>query len=299
MRGTQTGVLDSWIKSSSVESYVRERQNGDGGYTFAQWSESSAQDTYFAIQILKALNVPPTHQGRTIDFLRRMQHADGSFDSINVAYYVTKSLNELGSKPDGDTRQYVLSLKRPSGGFGSLDVNIETSSELETTYISLDLLRLLGFDISESADAIDFIMGLKNHDGSFGRSGYSSLASVNYALAALKLLGFNIGSLCDTLDWISACEISTGGFTGSPNKSDPYLVIDDLYYGVQALGSLGKTCHHPREHLSLIGRFQNGNGGFRRSIFLGISTFEQTYYAISALQALSAWVGSTGTRTGA
>jgi hypothetical protein len=281
--------FDRWVQTSSVARYVRARQNQDGGYTFAQWSESSAQDTYFAIQILNMLNVSPARKNQTIDFLRRLQHADGSFDSIAVAYYVTKALHELDSKPQRSIKDFVLSLRRPEGGFGSLEADIETASELQTTYLSLELLALLG-EPSESTEVINFVMSLKNADGSFGRTGYSTLASVSYALSSLKLVGFNVGSLDDTPEWVLACEVPTGGFSGSPNRGDPYLVIDDLYYATKALGSLGKDCRYPHEHLRLIRRFQNGNGGFRRSIFLGISTFEQTFYALSSLQLLSKWI---------
>jgi hypothetical protein len=288
----KTNELHSWIQTSSVADYVLKRQNADGGYTFAQWSESSAQDTYFALKILKMLGVNPVHKERTISFLRRMQHTNGSFDSINVAYYVTKSLRELGSEPQRDVRPFVRSLRKNDGGFGSLDANIEASSELEATYLSLELLRLLDESV-QSTQTINSILKLKNPDGSFGRSGYSTLASINYALASLRLLGFNLNSLEDTAHWLHACEIPTGGFAARPNRGDPYLVIDELYHAVKALRSLGKACQYPYEHLRLIGRFQNRNGGFRRSVFLGISTFEQTYYALASLESLSDLIRST------
>ena len=51
---------------------------------------------------------------------------------------------------------------------------------------------------------------------------------------------------------------------------------------------LGEGLRFPSRTLDLIVKFQNGNGGFRRSIFLGISTFESTYYAISACLAIVA-----------
>jgi len=235
------------------------------------------------------LGTEPIHRNRTIDFLKRMQHDDGSYDSIKIAYYATKSLNELGSNPEKDVTKFVRSLLRPSGGFGSLDVNIEASSEIETTYIALELLTLLNSPL-QSDPTIRFILGLKNPDGSFGGRGYSRLASTYYALATLQRLGFNVSSLGDTLGWVRGCENPTGGFARSPNTHDPYLVIDDVYYGVRALEALGEVSRYSLQNLQLIGRFQNGNGGFRRSIFLGISTFEATYYALSSLQTLSRWV---------
>lgn len=275
--------LDKWIQTLKVVHYVANRQNDDGGYTFAQWSDSSAEDTYYALQILKMLGVEPVHKNRTIDFLKRMQYDDGSYDSIKIAYYATKSLIELGSRPEKDVTKFVRSLMRSDGGFGSLDVDIEASSEIETTYFAVELLKLLG-NPPQSDPAIRFILGLRNPDGSFGERGYSRFASTYHALAALQHLGFNVSTLDDTFRWVRGCENPTGGFARSPDAHDPYLVIDDIYYGLRALDILGEASRYPLQNLQLIGKFQNGNGGFRRSIFLGISTFEATYYALSSLK---------------
>ena len=280
--------FEGWIRVKPVIYYIMKRQNQDGGYTFAQLSESSAQDTYLALQILKILGTKPLYKERTIQFLKQLQKPDGSFDSIKVAYYLAESLYELGSAPDRDVRQFIFSLQSPRGGFGSLDVDIKASSEIESTYLSLELLKLLGESIQPDKTA-KFILGLRNPDGSFGKQGYSRLASIYYALTSLKLLGFNVNSLHDTIKWIRDCEIPTGGFARSPHDFDVYLVIDDIYYGVKALEILNEAGRYPFQNLNLIGKFQNSNGGFRRSIFLGISTFEATYYALSSLQTTSRW----------
>lgn len=156
---------------------------------------------------------------------------------------------------------------------------------METLCFSLETLRLLGKPY-ESESTAKRILNLMNQDGSFGKSGYSRLASVYYALASLKLLGFNLNSLESTLKWIRACEISSGGFGSFPKDFGAYLILEDVHYGLKALKLFGETCRYNSQNLQLIGEFQNGNGGFRRSIFLGISTFEDTFYALSSLELL-------------
>jgi hypothetical protein len=277
--------FDKWIRASPIVGYVTQRQNDDGGYTFAQWSESSAQDTYFALEILKMLGVQPLRSKSTINFLKGLQHSDGSFDSVKVAYYVTRSLEELGTTPERGVEEYVLLAQNSASRLGSFEVNIEAASDVETLYLSLETLKLLGKPI-ESEAMPQRILNLRNHDGSFGKSGYSRLASVYYALASLKLLGYNLNSLESTLKWIRACEHPSGGFARFPKDFDAYLILEDAYYGLKALELLGETCQHISQNLQLIGKFQNGNGGFRRSIFLGISTFEDTFYALSSLETL-------------
>lgn len=261
--------------------YIQARQNEDGGYSFAQGAESSAADTYYAVQILTMLGAEPRDVADTIRFMTGLQHEDGGFDSINVAYYVASTLNELGEKPQKSLEGFLLSLQRPTGAFGSLEADIESPSEFEATFYSLRLLRLLGRAFPAD-NARQLLLSLQNDDGSFGRSGYSRLGSTYHALASLGLIGFDARALHHTLEWVRSCEIPSGGFRGSPDSVDPYIVMDGIYYGVLCLEVYSANFRYPSQTLDLIGRFQNENGGFRRSVFLGISTFESTYQAIAA-----------------
>jgi hypothetical protein len=286
-------IMSKWINVKGVIRYIMDRQNSDGGYTFCQGTDSSAEDTYYAIEILKALNVEPKFKERTIQFLKGLQNSDGSFDSVKVAYYVTKALINLGSKPKKDPNQYIMSLQNSYGGFGSIEVDVEASSEIETTYLSIEILKLLNNPIESKEKIIKFILSLKNSDGSFGGRGYSKLASTWHALATLKLLGYNVFHLHETLKWIKGCEASNGGFVRNPNSLDNYILIDSIYYGVKSLEIFNEACKYPFQTVSLISKFQNRNGGFRKSIFLGISTFEDTYYAVFSLQTILKWMNKS------
>jgi hypothetical protein len=282
---TRSVFRDDQVQVKQISRYVKDRQNQDGGYTFAQWTESSAEDTYFALQILKILGIIPEHREDTIQFLQGLHNADGSYDSIKAAYYCISALDILGATPNHGVSEFVNSLKRPYGGFGSLDVNIETSSELEATYLALSVLK--SYDEVRPGEIIQFILGRMNSDGTFGSGcGYSTLASVHFALASLRLLGHDVRSLDRTLQWIRHCEPPNGGFTSDPRNA-AYLVLDDVYYGLNVLCHFRISPQYPQASLQLVSRFQNGNGGFRRSIFLGISTFESTYFALSCLKLLS------------
>ena len=275
-----------WIQTESIIDYVMERQNKDGGYTFAQWAESSAQDTYYALKILKILGVKPANTNLTIQFLKKLQNVDGSFDSIKVAYYVIESIRELGASLENGVEKVILSAQSAIRRLGNIEVNIEASSELETAYLSLKTLQsvrhLAGFDLSSG-----LILRLKNDDGSFGEGGYSRMASVHFALASLRLLGYGVDELDSTLSWIRGCEYPSGGFARHPKEFDPYLMLDEIYYGLKALEVLGEVSRYPSENLTLITKFQNKNGGFRRSIYLGISDFDTTFYALSSINMLS------------
>jgi len=284
---TDARALGRWIRIEKAVNYIQLRQNEDGGYSFARGAESSAADTYYGTQTLKMLAAGPKNVAKTIDFMTRLQHEDGSFDSINVAYYVVGTLDELRAKPHRPFKDFVLSLQATHGGFGVLKADIESPSELESTCLSLALLEVSGRD-SSLVKTKDMILAGQNLDGSFGRYGYSKLGATYHALASLSLLGFDVKTLTSAEDWVRSCETPSGGFRTSPGSHDPYFVMDDIYYGVKCLDVLGKDCRFPSQTLDLITRFQNENGGFRRSIFLGISTFESTFHAISACSTLLA-----------
>jgi len=273
--------LEKRIRIDKVLCYIQKRQNEDGGYSFARGAESSAADTYYGIQILKMLGAEPENVTKTIDFMKCLQHEDGSFDSINVTYYVVETLDELGAKPRKPFKHFILSLQSAHGGFGVLEADLESPSELEVTYLSLALLRLVEHNLSFEKTK-DLILTRQNYHSSFGKYGYSRLGATYHALASLSLLGFDVRTLRRTEEWVRQCEIPSGGFRTAPESHDPYFIMDDIYFGVKCLDVLGKNCRFPSQTLDLAAKFQNENGGFRRSVFLGISTFESTYHAISA-----------------
>jgi hypothetical protein len=284
---TLTG-LEKRIRIQEVVQYIQMRQNEDGGYSFARGAESSAADTYYGIQVLKMLGAESKNVAKSIDFMEGLQHEDGSFDSVNVAYYVAKTLDELGAKPQKPLKPFVLSLQSAHGGFGVLEADLESPSELEVTYLSLELLKLVEHNLSFEKTK-DPILTRQNYDGSFGKYGYSRLGATYHALASLSLLGFDVITLRGTEEWVRSCEIPSGGFrTSPPEWFDPYFIMDDIYFGVKCLDILGKNYRFPSQTLDLIAKFHNENGGFRRSVFLGISTFESTYHAMSACSTILA-----------
>jgi hypothetical protein len=127
---------------------------------------------------------------------------------------------------------------------------------------------------------------MQNDDGSFGDKRFSGIASTFYALGILKLMGYGVKSLTNTLSWIRKHEVVNGGFTADPDFFSPFMIMEDTYFGVVSLEALGETLRFPQATLRLITKFQNSNGGFRRSIFLGISEFESTYQALSCIESI-------------
>ena len=268
---------DVW--AGRVIDYVVERQNEDGGYTFCPGIESNAQDTYYGLAILEMLGTPFPNVERTVGWLR-------SFipDSLYSHYYVAKALKLCGREPDKRLREFILSSSAAAGEFKVLDSYPEVASEFLSIFMAVELAEMAGVEIDRRKIA-EWLLGFKNTDGGFGAHGHSSLNSTYHAVASLYNLGYQVNSLRETIEYVRACEKPYGGFTVVPTGNEmPYM--EHIYYGASALDLLGESLRYPRQTAELVLRCQNANGGFARSEF-GISTLEDTFYAVSVLQAIS------------
>jgi hypothetical protein len=146
----------------------------------------------------------------------------------------------------------------------------------------LELANLLGVDPGN--DVAEWLLRYKNGDGGFGAHKHSNVNSTYYATASLDLLGFDMESLQGTTAFLRSCEKPYGGFTVVPHSFAPYM--EHTYYGVMALDALGENCEFRPQTVDFVLRCQNGNGGFARAD-LGISTFENTFQAVSIVQKLA------------
>jgi len=268
----------SFIDIDAILGYILERQNDDGGYTFCRGTDSSAEDTFYAIETLRILGVKPRNIDKTISFLKNLQHSDGGFDSIKIAYYVVKSLSILGSNLPRSTYRLIDEVKDIISSLGELsEVYVEITSELEYLHLAVELSSMLGIGVDRD-NLIDGVLKFKNSDGSFGSVKLSRIASTSYALDILRIAGYRIDTLADTLLWVRRCESPYGGFGYEPGAKP--INLEDTYFGLKILEALGEKPRYPIETLRFIAKLQNINGGFRRSIFLGISDLESTYRAV-------------------
>jgi len=264
--------------TKNVVNYVVSRQNADGGYNFVQGDESNANDTYYGLAILKLLDSPFPNVEMTLDWLRKFR-----LGTIYSFYYVGKALSLCGEDLGNRFEKYVVSTITSKRHFGSMDVYIEVASEFRATHMVLELANLLGVDLT-SKDVVDWFLAHKNEDGGFGAHSHSNINSTYYATACIRLLKYDMGNLQSTVAFLRACEKPYGGFTVVPQSFAPYM--EYTHYGVMALDALGENCRFPSQTVDFVLSCQNANGGFARAD-LGISTFENTFQAVNAMQKLA------------
>jgi hypothetical protein len=263
----------SWTKK--ITDYVINRQNEDGGYTFCQGAESNGQDTYYGLIILSLLNANFPNIEKTVKFIN-----DIRLDNIYSTYYVSKASLLLGKSIDPKLKKHALSIFNSKAYFGSTDFFAEVSSEFTTTFMALELVNLLKIKV-DTKEVAEWLLRFKNDDGGFGTQGQSNINSTYFATASMSLLNESLQNLHETVRFVRACEKSYGGFAVIPMSFGPYM--EHTYYGVMTLDLLGEKSRYPQQTINWILKCQNKNGGFARSD-LGISTFEDTYYAITILQ---------------
>ena len=270
-------VINDGSLTKDIINYVISRQNVDGGYTFVEENDSNAQDTYYGLAILKLLGSPFPDVDNTVEWLREF-----GLGSIYSYYYVGKALSLCREGLGDRFRKYVVSTIAAKRHLGSVEVYFEVASEFRATHMVLDLANLLG--IKPGNDVAEWLLRYKNVDGGFGAHKRSNVNSTYYATASLDLLGFDMESLQGTTGFLRSCEKPYGGFTVVPHSFAPFM--EHTYYGVMALGAVGENCRFGPQTVDFVLRCQNGNGGFARAD-LGISTFENTFQAVSILQKLA------------
>jgi len=262
-----------WVRHTI--DYLVNRQNDDGGYTFCQGAESNAQDTYYGLAILDLLKTPFPHLEKTVKWLHEFIP-----DSTYSHYYVSKTLKLCGKDPNKNLEDFLLSLQGSRGEFGTIDAYVEVASEFEVTFMVTELINMVGVDIDREK-TIGWLLSYQNKDGGFGAHEHSNLNSTYHAVASLFNLGYSVKSLKETLRYVRSCEKTSGGFTVTPTSLIPYM--EHVYYGIATLDLLGEHARYPEKTAQFVFKCQKLNGGFARSD-PGISTFEDTFYAVNILR---------------
>ncbi|MCW3996125.1 MAG: hypothetical protein NWE98_08270 [Candidatus Bathyarchaeota archaeon] len=264
-----------WVKK--VIDYVVNRQNDDGGYTFCQGTESSAQDTYYGLAILNLLDVKFPNVEKTVRFLNEL-----NLDTVYSDYYIAKSLLMCNEKINAKLTAQITSRLSSQGYYGSVSIFSEVASEFITTLMSIELAGIVKVNV-HSQEIINWLLQFRNNDGCFGTHGLSNINSTYYAVASLSLLKHDLNDMQKTVGFVRSCEKPYGGFTVTPINTMPYM--EHTFYGVMTLDLLGQKALYPSQTIGYVLSCQNFRGGFARSD-MGIASFVDTYYAVEILQKL-------------
>ncbi len=258
----------------SVKRFVLSRRAFDGGFAFCQPLPSSLPETYYAVYVLKALGEDIEEKEKLVRFLHSKLGSD-----IYSLFYVLKTLSLLNeSLPEVSEsleRRLEEAMSREQGDL-SYEVGItatysfENPNILREVYMIVESLRLLGKNVNVD----DFVERFKRNGG-YG-VGRANLKDTFYAVLVVRKNG-------GVIDFVLEHECEEGGFAKHPHSYPPYL--EDTYHALSIFDVLGYDYSSPKT-IRYVESLQNPDGGFRRSIYLGISTLEDTFYAIASLKML-------------
>jgi len=287
--GSKLYELGRYVDVDAVLRYVKERRHEDGGYCFVSvLDDTNVNDTYYAVKIHRLLNVEFPEPEKTIEFLSNAIQPQTAVVAIAMAL---EGLALLGARDLAREKSDIVFTKyNPTEGKFAVGLGgseeFGTATPLEATYWVTKAFDQIGlkFD-SEEKDAIRaFVMRFRNGNG-YGVKQPTTTMTYQ-ALFTLYTLGyrppksphFRNCELCG--DW--------GGFTEVPYSLPPYL--EPTFYATRGLELQNETPTCPRRHIWFIRQLQNPNGGFRRSLELGISNFQNTYRALAVLDSMARYL---------
>lgn len=140
-----------------------------------------------------------------------------------------------------------------TGRFGAYEVDVETVSEVETTFMCVELMSILNLE-QHREKIMEFILSLKNHDGGFGAV-ESSLNTTFYALKTLSTLNHPVEGMLDTLHFVRLHENPEGGFSLKPGAKPSFM--EPTFMGLTCLRLLNEEPLYHDETLSFILGCQN------------------------------------------
>ncbi|WP_048148631.1 prenyltransferase/squalene oxidase repeat-containing protein [Palaeococcus ferrophilus] len=282
--GSKLYELGRYINVKGVLDYIEERRHEDGGYCFVSvLNDTNVNDTYYAVKIHDLLGMEVSEGEKTIDFLEKAIQPQTAVVAIAMAL---EGLAILGAKDVAMehldvvfTKYNPLENKFAVGLGGSEEFG--TATPLEATYWVVKAFNAIGhrFSSDEKEAIRAFVMRFRNGNG-FGVKQPTTTMTYQ-ALFTLRALGYRPPKS----PHFGSCELCPmGGFTEVPYSLPPYL--EPTFYAVRALELQGERASCPTDHIRFIKALQNSNGGFRRSLELGISNFQNTYRALAVVDSM-------------
>ena len=287
--GSKLYEVNRFINLERVMEYIRERRHEDGGYCFVSvLDDTNVNDTYYAVKIYELLGMEVPEKEKTIEFFKRAIQPQTAVVAIAMAL---EGMAILGARDLAiESSDIVFTKYNPLEGKFAVGLGgseeFGTATPLEATYWVVKAFKTIGYRFSsEEKEAIRaFVMKFRNGNGYGVKQPTTTMTyQALYTLHALgyrppKSPHFKNCELCG--DW--------GGFTEVPYSLPPYL--EPTFYATRGLELQRETPSCPRRHIWFIKQLHNSNGGFRRSLELGISNFQNTYRALAVVASMTEYV---------
>ncbi|MBN1275265.1 hypothetical protein JXA12_03155 [Candidatus Woesearchaeota archaeon] len=245
------------MKKDETYSFVLSRKQSDGGFSFAEMTPSTLEDTYYALQIMQELQLPYKNE-KTIQFIL----------SVNRKSLMIKHLFQLAHLSE------TLHLKISWLNEAIRHYPFEQVADSQSLYYAAKLAR-----ISNDNKIIEALR-MKRIELSLNEHLLSELCSKAIALKILNKK-FNETKVSDTIKRFQGCD---GGFSFTEKGAPSF--IEETYLAIEALSELHQKPNNSKACKSFVAMCKANTGGYGRQITT-VPTLEGTYCAIAILKMLA------------
>ena len=279
------------FNKDEIYNYIEKKHLEDGGYFFAEVVPSSGLDTYLAVKTLNILGFKPRKPEAIISFWKNEEY-DGNLDDLNGLFFAYQCHKILGySLKNFDKYKNLLLTKyqdpelykKRQVSLAKDEFSLASSSvatvyidilegEAKSIYYLITLLTELGISF-DKRKFIKYVNSLQNDDGGFGGINGSQTATTLYCLEILNKIEHPFPKEKEIRQYLMHQFLLAN-------------YLEEYYWTIEGLALLKREIPDKKKILSFICACYRGNGGFSRSQFMGISTIEYTYYAVSILKQL-------------
>jgi hypothetical protein len=238
------------IKTSEVKEFVLSHEQSEG-FSFSCDAPATLEDTCYALQILRMINIPYPKEKitdfvKTIDMghllpkhIYHLLHLEMietfeidenifSNDDIESIFYIAKIAKEINQK---------IILEKIKKQFS--DKWTKPCEELHELCFKVVIMKLSGIGFDEQL-FISAINRFQNSDGGFGFREYSTsfLENCYIAIETLSLLKANPENVSQCIRFTMSCQANNGGF-GRQSITVPTL--ESTYYAIKIIEKLSET----------------------------------------------------------
>jgi hypothetical protein len=248
---TEIDRLRRWLDPSKIIHYLKQRQNDEGGFSFAIDLYPDIEDTYYATRILRLLN-DDVDQNNMANFLRSISLGEFTFPrAVYMLLYLHLSMAiEL-------PRQLINLSNRDWDGYGILDAQ----------YFSDEIRRLLNQPMKPLVSPFLF---------QFHRP--ENLQSLRKKVSVLINHGIDFDKQ-EIVRWVQLCQNGDGGFGFYPGTTS---YMENIYCALEILSKLDSTPMKINLCQSYIVSCQTATGGFGRAP-VSFPFIESTFHAVVGL----------------
>ena len=243
------------IKKEEIRSFVLKHEQPDGGFSFAETTPATLEDTYYALGILHSLNTQYSNI-KTKKYILSIEKIEMVRHLFQILF-ISKTHN----------------IKIPWLNNIIQNFPFDEIHDSESMYYASKIAGLL--------QNKKLVIALKNNLQKISVN-ESPLSELCWNAVSHKKLGvhFDMTAVAKRIKQFQGCD---GGFSFTEGGSPSF--IEETYLAVEALSELGHKPEHTEACISLTQSCRANNGGYGRQITT-VPSLEATYCAVTILKIL-------------